>query len=134
MSTAKKPLVLVIMDGWGYSTKQEFNAVAAAKTPNLDRLAREVVLELGGGDGDAVDEEHDVDIVERYATRVAAWIAGRIAAARNVHAIIKHWADAAPDAEAMVHDGKRTSYAQLNSRVDALARAQGLIAPRRDSR
>ena len=33
MSTAKKPLVLVIMDGWGYSTKQEHNAVAAAKTP-----------------------------------------------------------------------------------------------------
>ena len=31
MSTAKKPLVLVIMDGWGYSTKQEHNAVAAAK-------------------------------------------------------------------------------------------------------
>jgi branched-chain amino acid transport system ATP-binding protein len=24
--------------------------------------------------------EHDVDIVEKYATRVAAWIAGRIAA------------------------------------------------------
>ncbi|MCG6220650.1 hypothetical protein K6U67_08360, partial [Vibrio diabolicus] len=23
------------MDGWGYSTKQEHNAVAAAKTPNL---------------------------------------------------------------------------------------------------
>ena len=38
MSTAKKPLVLIIMDGWGYSTKQEFNAVAAAKTPNLDAL------------------------------------------------------------------------------------------------
>ncbi len=47
----------------------------------------------------------------------------RIAAAQNVHAIVKHWADAAPDAEAMVHEGKRTNYAQLNSRVDALARA-----------
>ena len=38
MSTAKKPLALIIMDGWGYSTKKEFNAVAAAKTPNLDAL------------------------------------------------------------------------------------------------
>ena len=36
MSIAKKPLALIIMDGWGYSTKKEFNAVAAAKTPNLD--------------------------------------------------------------------------------------------------
>ena len=38
MSTAKKPLALIIMDGWGYSTKKEFNAVAGAKTPNLDAL------------------------------------------------------------------------------------------------
>lgn len=41
MSTAKKPLVLIIMDGWGYSDKKEFNAVAAAKTPNLDALCQQ---------------------------------------------------------------------------------------------
>ena len=51
MSTAKKPLVLVIMDGWGYSTKQEYNAVAAAKTPNLDRLARDYTSTLISGSG-----------------------------------------------------------------------------------
>ena len=51
MSTAKKPLVLVIMDGWGYSTKQEHNAVAAAKTPNLDRLARDYTSTLISGSG-----------------------------------------------------------------------------------
>ena len=51
MSTAKKPLVLVIMDGWGYSTKQEHNAVAAAKTPNLDRLARDYTSALISGSG-----------------------------------------------------------------------------------
>ena len=51
MSTAKKPLVLVIMDGWGYSTKQEHTAVAAAKTPNLDRLARDYTSTLISGSG-----------------------------------------------------------------------------------
>ncbi|MGL5292889.1 MAG: 2,3-bisphosphoglycerate-independent phosphoglycerate mutase, partial [Aeromonas sp.] len=51
MSTAKKPLVLVIMDGWGYSTKQQYNAVAAAKTPNLDRLAHDYASTLISGSG-----------------------------------------------------------------------------------
>ena len=35
---AKKPLALIIMDGWGYNPVKEFNAVANAKTPNLDNL------------------------------------------------------------------------------------------------
>ena len=56
MSTAKKPLVLVIMDGWGYSTKQEHNAVAAAKTPNLDRLARDYTSTLISGSGLDVED------------------------------------------------------------------------------
>jgi acyl-CoA synthetase (AMP-forming)/AMP-acid ligase II len=47
----------------------------------------------------------------------------RIAAAQNAYAIIRHWADATPDAEAIVHGGKRTSYAQFNARIDAVARA-----------
>lgn len=36
----KKPVVLIIMDGWGYNPKQEGNAVALGKTPNLDYYKR----------------------------------------------------------------------------------------------
>ena len=35
------PFVLVIMDGWGINPRQEGNAIALARTPNLDRIARE---------------------------------------------------------------------------------------------
>ncbi|MCD8548211.1 MAG: 2,3-bisphosphoglycerate-independent phosphoglycerate mutase [Aeromonadaceae bacterium] len=52
MSTAaKKPLVLIIMDGWGYSDKKEFNAVAAANTPVLDGLAKNYASTLISGSG-----------------------------------------------------------------------------------
>src|SRR5574344_1466639 len=34
----KKPLALIIMDGWGDNPVKEFNAVEAAKTPVLDDL------------------------------------------------------------------------------------------------
>ena len=37
MSTPK-PMVLVILDGWGYSEDPEFNAIAAARKPVWDRL------------------------------------------------------------------------------------------------
>lgn len=33
----KKPVALIILDGWGYSERVEGNAIAAAKTPNFDR-------------------------------------------------------------------------------------------------
>ncbi|MEN8175739.1 MAG: 2,3-bisphosphoglycerate-independent phosphoglycerate mutase [Pseudomonadota bacterium] len=36
-----KPVVLVILDGWGISDDKEFNAIAAAKIPVWDRLWRE---------------------------------------------------------------------------------------------
>ena len=35
------PFVLVIMDGWGINPRKEGNAIALARTPNIDRLARE---------------------------------------------------------------------------------------------
>jgi 2,3-bisphosphoglycerate-independent phosphoglycerate mutase len=38
MSAAAKPIVLVIMDGWGYREETENNAIAAARTPNWDRM------------------------------------------------------------------------------------------------
>ncbi|MBP6942702.1 MAG: 2,3-bisphosphoglycerate-independent phosphoglycerate mutase [Candidatus Buchananbacteria bacterium] len=37
----KKPVVLIILDGWGYREELEHNAVAAAQTPNFDRLWQE---------------------------------------------------------------------------------------------
>jgi 2,3-bisphosphoglycerate-independent phosphoglycerate mutase len=36
-----RPLVLTILDGWGYSASVEGNAIAAARKPNYDKLLRE---------------------------------------------------------------------------------------------
>ena len=36
-----RPLILTILDGWGYSPAVEGNAIAAASKPNYDRLIRE---------------------------------------------------------------------------------------------
>jgi 2,3-bisphosphoglycerate-independent phosphoglycerate mutase len=36
-----KPLVLIILDGWGYSPKTQANAIALARKPTYDRLLRE---------------------------------------------------------------------------------------------
>ncbi len=36
-----KPLVLIILDGWGHREAPEHNAIAAAKTPNWDKIWRE---------------------------------------------------------------------------------------------
>ena len=35
---SKKPLALIILDGYGYSPESYGNAIAAAATPNLDKL------------------------------------------------------------------------------------------------
>ncbi|WNY24087.1 2,3-bisphosphoglycerate-independent phosphoglycerate mutase [Methanimicrococcus hongohii] len=43
----KKPLLLMILDGWGYNPDTAGNAVAAARTPNLDRLAETYPTALG---------------------------------------------------------------------------------------
>ncbi len=36
----KRPLALIILDGWGYSPKTEGNAIALAHTPNYDEICR----------------------------------------------------------------------------------------------
>ena len=38
MRERKKPIALIIMDGWGYSEKKEYNAILSAKTPVWDEL------------------------------------------------------------------------------------------------
>jgi 2,3-bisphosphoglycerate-independent phosphoglycerate mutase len=35
------PFVLIIMDGWGINPRKDGNAIALARTPNLDKIARE---------------------------------------------------------------------------------------------
>jgi 2,3-bisphosphoglycerate-independent phosphoglycerate mutase len=41
MPNRPKPLVLTILDGWGYSPKTENNAIALARKPNYDKLLAE---------------------------------------------------------------------------------------------
>ncbi len=36
--TPRRPVVLCILDGWGYRPEREANAVALARTPNFDRI------------------------------------------------------------------------------------------------
>ncbi len=50
----KKTNVLVIMDGFGYSEAEEGNAIAAARTPNLDKIFAENPHSLLGASGASV--------------------------------------------------------------------------------
>ena len=54
MTTAKKPLVLLIMDGWGHREKKPDNAVTNANTPILDKLCKEYANGLILASGTAV--------------------------------------------------------------------------------
>jgi len=38
MASKKKPLVLLILDGWGYREDKTNNAIAQANTPVMDKL------------------------------------------------------------------------------------------------
>ena len=38
MTKAKTPVVLVVLDGWGYREQTESNAIALAETPVWDRI------------------------------------------------------------------------------------------------
>ncbi len=51
MSTAKQPLVLLIMDGWGYRADMPDNAVSNAKTPVLDGLSQNYANSLISASG-----------------------------------------------------------------------------------
>ncbi len=50
----KKPIVLMILDGYGLNDNPEGNAVAMAKTPVMDRLMREYPFVRGNASGLAV--------------------------------------------------------------------------------
>ena len=51
---SKKPVVLMILDGFGLNDNHEANAVYAAKTPNIDRLMAECPWQKGYASGLAV--------------------------------------------------------------------------------
>jgi len=41
MAKRPKPIILTVLDGWGYRAETEGNAIALARKPNYDRLRRE---------------------------------------------------------------------------------------------
>lgn len=51
MTLQKKPLVLIILDGWGYSEKTQSNAILAADTPVIDKLWQDYPSTLISGSG-----------------------------------------------------------------------------------
>jgi 2,3-bisphosphoglycerate-independent phosphoglycerate mutase len=51
MTSQKTPLALIILDGWGYRKETKNNAIAAANTPNMDRLAKDYTSTLISGSG-----------------------------------------------------------------------------------
>ena len=51
---SKKPVVLMILDGYGLNDKKEHNAVAEAKTPVMDKLMAEYPFVKGNASGMAV--------------------------------------------------------------------------------
>lgn len=54
MSDRPRPLLLTILDGWGAGDDKSDNAIAAANTPNWDRLLRECPHSLLRTSGEAV--------------------------------------------------------------------------------
>ncbi len=50
----KKPLVLAILDGWGFGKKEVGNPIKQAKTPIIDGMAREYPMTLLQASGQAV--------------------------------------------------------------------------------
>ncbi len=51
---SKKPTILVIMDGWGYASKNKGNAIALAKTPFVDEIRKKFPFTLLNATGLAV--------------------------------------------------------------------------------
>ena len=54
MTTRPKPIVLTVLDGWGYRAETQGNAIALAKKPNYDRLIKDFANTLIGTSGPAV--------------------------------------------------------------------------------
>ena len=48
---SRKPVVLMVLDGYGLNEKTEGNAIAQAKTPVMDRLMAECPFQEGNASG-----------------------------------------------------------------------------------
>lgn len=59
MQTTPHPLVLLILDGWGYREDPKYNAILAAQTPNWDKLWHKYPHTLVAGSGHAVGLPQD---------------------------------------------------------------------------
>lgn len=46
MNTERRPLALIIIDGWGYSASREGNAIALANTPHYDKMTEKYPFTL----------------------------------------------------------------------------------------
>lgn len=51
MTTTRKPVVLIILDGWGHSEETQYNAIAHAHAPHFNRLWKECPHTLISGSG-----------------------------------------------------------------------------------
>ena len=51
---SKKPVVLMVLDGYGLNDNPEGNAIAMAKTPVMDKLMKECPFVAGNASGLAV--------------------------------------------------------------------------------
>ena len=51
---AKRPVVLLIMDGFGINEREDYNAIAQAKKPNLDMIMKTYPWKKGYASGLAV--------------------------------------------------------------------------------
>ena len=49
-----KPIVLTVLDGWGYRSETNGNAIALARKPNYDRILRDFPNTLIRTSGPAV--------------------------------------------------------------------------------
>jgi 2,3-bisphosphoglycerate-independent phosphoglycerate mutase len=54
MTAPKKPVVLIVLDGWGHREEREHNAILAANLPTWDRLWRDYPHGLVSGSGEDV--------------------------------------------------------------------------------
>ena len=57
---SKKPVVLMVLDGYGLNDRTEGNAIAMANTPVMDKLMKECPFQKGYASGLAWASQQDI--------------------------------------------------------------------------
>ena len=70
--TRPTPLILIILDGWGYREETEANAIAAANKPNWDNIWKTYPHALISGSGHCVDYLMDKWVTQKLAISIWA--------------------------------------------------------------